>query len=281
MILHQKEEGPALKTNSQRWRKGGPKTIWPPPRAARKANDFSLTLHCHSPTAEVKGNAAVEELSTWASQRTADVSSVLSVSSSAPIQLHEQPVVSPGEAWEDLHRAALGWTLVCPLEARVDGQQGLAGCSKSSWGAVDQQLNKEQKKLRVVPLPKAKKDQETPFFAELVNLNTVILRADRELLRCVDEMSAGSEGRDAMLTKCADGGIEWGDRDKCRFRNEEGGQGGTPLMQCVLLGQPASLLAARYMLYRYPGLVLDAYGEGPYLGQNLLHMCVVKQQREV
>lgn len=52
-------------------------------------------------------------------------------------------------------------------------------------------------------------------------------------------------------------------------------------MQCVLSGEPASLLAARYILYRYPALLLDAYGEGPYMGQNLLHMCVVKQQREV
>lgn len=57
-----------------------------------------------------------------------------------------------------------------------------------------------------------------------------------------------------------------------RFKDAEGGRGGTPLHQCMLLDTPASLLALRYLLFRWPGLVYDSYGLGPYAGEHLLHM---------
>ena len=113
-----------------------------------------------------------------------------------------------------------------------------------------------------------------------------LLRADRELIRSVEELSTGRGGGHSMLLREEDRDGEWGPFQRWKwslhFADAEGGQGGTPLLQAVLIGsvQPAALLAARYMLYRYPNLVRSAYGEGPYQGQHLLHMCIVKEERE-
>lgn len=37
------------------------------------------------------------------------------------------------------------------------------------------------------------------------------------------------------------------------------------------------MLALRYIFFRWPGLVYDSYGEGPFAGEHLLHMCIVKR----
>ena len=247
----------------------------------RRTADFSLTLHCHR-----LGGPAAQALPWLPSQpaRSADVSSVLEPADSGALQSARaggpsaRPL-SPGEAWEDLHRAALGWTLISPLpigpETGPDGRpvRGTrvprATDAPSEWAALPQRLDAAQESLPVAPLPREKAEQAG--LDELIHQGSIILRADRELIRCVERMSAGGRGgAGAMLTACAshdaEGGLPelaWGDGDKYRFRGEEGGEGGTPLMQCILVGEscPAALLAARYMLYRYPDLVLDAYGE--------------------
>lgn len=65
-----------------------------------------------------------------------------------------------------------------------------------------------------------------------------------------------------------------------RFTKSEGGEGATPVHQCVLKRSPGSLLAARFIVYRFPDLVVDPYGKGPYRGEHLLHMCIVTKERE-
>lgn len=64
-----------------------------------------------------------------------------------------------------------------------------------------------------------------------------------------------------------------------RFTSDEGAEGSSPLHQCILRKTPASLLAARFIVYRFPDLVLDAYGKGIYMGEHLLHLCIVTKER--
>lgn len=70
-------------------------------------------------------------------------------------------------------------------------------------------------------------------------------------------------------------------REQFRFTDQEGGAGGTPLHQCLLKKTPAALLAARFIVARFPDLVVDPYGHGKFRGEHLLHMCIVVQARAV
>ena len=76
-----------------------------------------------------------------------------------------------------------------------------------------------------------------------------------------------------------DEGGGWGDVEgwdpERRFRVETGGEGATPLHQCLLKGSPESLLAARAILKRYPGTLLDTYTGDAFGGENCVHMAIV------
>jgi len=67
-----------------------------------------------------------------------------------------------------------------------------------------------------------------------------------------------------------------------RFTIDSGGAGATPLHQLILTASPqqpdseASVCAACEIVKQWPDLLFDTYGDGPYEGENCLHMAIIK-----
>ena len=146
----------------------------------------------------------------------------------------------------------------------------------------------------VAPTPtSSKKDVEQTLWMVTVNNECALLVAARAVLAPVGSVAyAKSESLDRVLHRMRPYFIEKAHRlegaaggeatyvqgwdPARRFRVETGGEGATPLHQCLLRGSPESLLAARAILRRYPGALLDTYTGGIFGGENCLHMAVVE-----
>lgn len=57
--------------------------------------------------------------------------------------------------------------------------------------------------------------------------------------------------------------------------------GELPIHLCYLLGNPNTIQIAEYMVSKYPSLIRALYQKGPYEGENIMHIAIVKNNKEL